>query len=304
MILNILLLCLTAVAPFVCHAASFQEVTIQAEGAQLFCRAIGAGNPLIVIHGGPGMSQDYLLPQMAKLADTNFVIFYDQRSCGRSTGEITPESMQMNVFLDDIEAIRSHFGFKKVSILGHSWGGFIAMQYAIAHPESVDKLILSNSVPATSDGFSQFIKEWFHRTASIQNELAELHSLKAFQEGDPDCKQRYFRLMFHTYCFLPEKADLLQLGMAPQAYVNGEKVNEAMRQNVLMKVFDLRDSLKKLRMKTLVIHGDFDPVPAETAKTIHENIPGSQYVLMKNCGHFPYVEDPDVYFTVLNGFLH
>lgn len=103
------------------------KIFIKTNDAQIFCRVFGKGEPIIVVHGGPGLSQDYLLPQMAKLAQTNLVIFYDQRGCGLSTGAINEDSIQIKTFVDDLEAIRKSFGYKKVTVLGHSWGGFLAM---------------------------------------------------------------------------------------------------------------------------------------------------------------------------------
>ncbi len=113
------------------------ELFIDSEGSTIFCRTIGKGKPLIVIHGGPGSGQDYLLPQFYDLAKNNFVIFYDQRGAGRSTGEINEDSMAISVFVKDLEVLRKAFNFDRVSLLGHSWGGFVAMHYAIEHPGGV-----------------------------------------------------------------------------------------------------------------------------------------------------------------------
>lgn len=279
------------------------EKFIPASNAQLFCRIVGKGKPLIVIHGGPGLTQDYLLPQLYKLAENNLVVFYDQRGCGKSTGDINPETMTMESFVNDLEIIRKAFNFEKVSILGHSWGGFVAMNYSITYPDNIDKLILSNSMPVNSDGLNLFIQEWMKRTAPHHAELDEIHNTEGFCNGDPDITERLHRLIFRTYCFIPEKADLLSLRMTAMASLNGAKVYENISKNVFEKPFDLSSSLKKLKVKTLVLHGDADPVPAITAQKTHECIPNSKYILMHKCGHFPYVEDPNNYFRFINDFL-
>ncbi len=142
-----------------CQASSRQythsqtaEKFVQAGGTELFCREIGTGNPLIILHGGVGfLTQDYLLPHMTPLAKSHRVVFYDQRGLGRSTCDINPEQINLKTYIEDIEAIRRSLGVKKVSILGHSWGGFLGLQYVLAHPESVDKLILLSSMPGSSD---------------------------------------------------------------------------------------------------------------------------------------------------------
>lgn len=272
--------------------------------AKLFCRCVGNGKPLIVIHGGPGLTQDYLLPQMFELAKNNFVIFYDQRGCGKSTGDINTDTITIESFLNDIEAIRKSFNLDKISILGHSWGGFLAMQYTIRHQDHVDKLILSNSAPATSEGYALFGQEYTRRMNPYQDILEKIRNTQEFREAAPDVMEQFYRLIFRQYCYVPEKADLISLYMTSIASLNGAKVSEIIRQNVLDQPFNLNNDLNMLKISTLVLHGDVDPIPPITAKNIHENIPGSKYILMKNCGHFPYVEEPTSYFKHINEFLN
>jgi proline iminopeptidase len=282
---------------------AINEYFVDCQDAQLFCRTIGKGNPLIVIHGGPGLTQDYLLPQMQKLARDNFVIFYDQRGCGQSTGEVNVNTITIENFVNDIEKIRQSFGYDKVSILGHSWGGFLAMQYALTYPKQVDKLILANSMPASSEELSLFFNEWIYRMAPYKEELNVIYQSKDFQEGNKEIVEHLYRLIFQTYCYNPEKAKHLNLRMPATASIKGSQVNAILQDNLLGKSFDLHQALRNLTHRTLVIHGDSDPIPALTAQHIHENIKGSKYILMKECGHFPYVEDPDLFFNHLEFFL-
>ena len=95
-------------------------INIKVKDAELFCRVVGKGDPLIVIHGGPGMPHDYLL-SLKELAKEHQIIFYDQRATGRSTGEVTPETMQYQLFVEDIDSLRNSLGLEKISIIGHSW---------------------------------------------------------------------------------------------------------------------------------------------------------------------------------------
>lgn len=282
---------------------SIKETFVTSGEAKLFCRVTGQGKPWIVIHGGPGLTQDYLIPQMYELAKNNLVIFYDQRGCGKSTVDINANTITLESFVNDIEAIRQAFNLDKISILGHSWGGFLAMKYTIAHPEHVDKLILSNSAPATSEGYALFGQEYMRRMSPYQKELEKISSSQGFRDGNTCVMEQFYRLIFRQYCYIPEKADLLNLRMTPIASLNGAMVSEIIRENALDRSFNLHKGLKALKVSTLILHGDSDPIPPSTAQDIHENIPGSKYVLMKNCGHFPYVEDPATYFKYINEFL-
>lgn len=280
-----------------------KEIFIKTNDAQIFCRVFGKGDPIIVIHGGPGLSQDYLLPHMVKLAQTNLVIFYDQRACGLSTGAINADSIQIKTFLGDLEAIRESFGYKKLTILGHSWGGFLAMQYAIAYPESIHKLILLNTMPPSSEGFSLFVQEWMERMAPYQDEFKAIKETSEFTKGNPSIIEKYYRIMFRRYCYNPKKVDLLNLYMSPKASIDGAQVYEIFRQNLLTKSFNLQDQLMSLKIPTLIVHGDFDPIPPSIIEKLHHSINGSKYILIKDCGHFPYVETPDELFKQLNIFL-
>lgn len=293
-----------ASTPLSSHLEFIKETIVPSGEAKLFCRVTGQGKPLIVIHGGPGLTQDYLLPQMYELAKNNLVIFYDQRGCGKSTVDINANTITLESFVDDIEAIRQAFNLDKTSILGHSWGGFLAMQYTIAHPEHVDKLILSNSAPATSEGYALFGQEYIRRMSPYQKELEKISSSQGFRDGNTCVMEQFYRLIFRQYCYIPEKADLLNLRMTPIASLSGARVSEILRENVLDKPFNLNNGLRSLKVPALILHGDVDPIPPSTAQAIHDNIPGSKYILMKNCGHFPYVEDPANYFKYINKFLN
>ncbi len=281
-----------------------RALSIEVDDAKLFCRMMGKGKPLVVLHGGPGLSQDYLLPQMSRLAEHHLVIFYDQRGCGYSTGAENPDSIEMKVFIEDLEGLRKSLGLEKISILGHSWGGLLAMHYAIAHPHSIDKLILLNTIPASSEEFSLFLKEWSHRMAPFQDELKTIRESQAFEDGDPETVAHYYRIIFRTYCYHSADADQLSLLMTQRAVLSGFKVADLFRKRFLLHPFNLHPALQQLSLPTLIIHGDSDPIPFLTAENIHTSIPHSQWILIKQCGHFPYVEQPDFLFSCLQQFLH
>lgn len=280
-----------------------KEGFIELKNAKLFYREEGGGSPLIVLHGGPGLAQDYLLPALYKLADHHRVIFYDQRGCGQSTGIINDQTMTIEQYVADLDSVRKALKLEKISLLGHSWGGFLAMQYAIAHPEHVDKLILSNSCPASFDEYACFAEEWVHLMKPFKDEMDAIQQTKEYEEGNPEVVEQFFRIMFRAYCYNPKKADLLNLLKTANQNVNGAKILETVNHNVFGKPFNLHPALTNLKVQTLVIHGDHDPVPPSAALNIHDSIPGSKYILMKQCGHFPYVEDPATYFKHLNEFL-
>ena len=116
----------------------------------LYARTIGRGPPTIVLHGGPDFDHAYLLPDLDRLDDVLRLIYYDQRGRGRSASGVRPEDVDLRTEIDDVDRVRRHFGLESMAVLGHSWGGVLAMEYAIRHPERVSQLILLDTAPASA----------------------------------------------------------------------------------------------------------------------------------------------------------
>lgn len=283
--------------------SSLQEFFIDISGARLFCRRFGTGQPLLVLHGGPGFGQEYLLPGMAALAANHSVIFYDQRAAGNSTGDITPESMAMTQFLADLEAVRQSLHLDKVSLLGHSWGALVAMHYALAHPERLNHLILVSAMPASSEEYALFVKEWVRRTAPYRAQLDALKKNDLFLKGHPDTVADYYRIMLRTYCHRPESADALHLLMTPQAARNSFLISEQVRHHLCRQPYNFHEDLQRLDIQSLVVHGEADPIPLLVAERLHRSLRRSNYARLQECGHFPYVEQPKVFVQAIEVFL-
>lgn len=277
------------------------EYFVKANGIQLFCNVVGEGKPLIVIHGGPGLSQQYLLPYMAKLGDHHKVVFYDQRASGKSEGSL--ENISIEQFVDDIEGLRKSLGFEKVSILGHSWGGFLAMRYAIKYPDSVDNLVLLNTACLSSADLRVFLDEWYRRMAPFMDSLQAIGQSKEFADGDPEAVANYMKIIFRTYCFSAASVDKLNIISTVDENIKWNGLQKILNNILVTEPFDLTEDLKKVDCKTLIIHGDADPIPIQAIENIHQCIRNSKVVILKDCGHFPYVEKADELFDSLNGFL-
>ncbi|HEX4573505.1 MAG TPA: alpha/beta fold hydrolase, partial [Gemmatimonadales bacterium] len=115
------------------------ETTVTVPGARLYTRRAGDGPPVVVLHGGPGAHHDYLLPQYDRLALRRALLYYDQRGGGRSpVPRETPVGWREHVA--DLEALRAHWGLEQLVLLGYSWGGLLAVLYALEHPDRVGQL--------------------------------------------------------------------------------------------------------------------------------------------------------------------
>lgn len=295
-----LLLCFIT---FIQAIDSMETHYLTTNSGSLFYKSIGKGPPLIVIHGGPGLSHDYLLPGMEIFAEYHQLIFFDQRGCGQSQCAINEKTINIVSFIQDIEALRKHLGYKKISILGHSWGGFLAMRYAFVHKDKLNHLILSNTMPASSQDLKCFIQNWIAAMAPFQKELTSIQSSDEFIHQKGEIAQKYYHCLFQAYCFDQNKAKLLNLHLQPDAFFAGLQVGELLKKQEFAKPFSYYSQIKALNVPTLVIHGEHDIIPLKTAQNLADHLPNAQYVVLKQCGHFPYVEQQNQYFHAIKHFL-
>src|SRR2546426_3183354 len=148
--------------------------TVELDGVRLFTRRAGDGPPVVVLHGGPGAHHDYLLPQYDLLARGRTLLYYDQRGGGRSpVGRDTPVGWREHVA--DLEALRRHWSIDRLTLLGYSWGGLLAVLYWLEHPEQVERLALVSPAPARAAWRAQFQRPLAARIAPPQNPPARPH---------------------------------------------------------------------------------------------------------------------------------
>src|ERR1051326_8684266 len=122
------------------------QTTVELNGVRIYTRRVGDGPPVVVLHGGPGAHHDYLLPQYDRLALGRTLLYYDQRGGGRSpVPRDTPVGWREHVA--DLEALRDHWGLEQVTLLGYSWGGLLAVLYALEHPARIDRLVPVSAPP-------------------------------------------------------------------------------------------------------------------------------------------------------------
>ncbi len=281
-----------------------KELFVAVDSAKLFCRVFGKKNPpLIVMHGGPGLGQGYLLPQLAALGKFSLSIFYDQRGTGKSTGDNDWQSHPFQTYVRDVEQLRLAFELDTISLLGHSWGGILASLYALAYPQQVDKIIYLNSVPLSSAGYLEFVKHRSHIVDMNKDELTAIRESSAFAKGDSKTVEKYYRIYFKNYFAKPEKANTLSLTMSEKAAINNFKIYDLFYNDTTKNSFDLYGELKTLNKKSLIVAGDKDIIPLHYMEELHKNIPASKFVVIKNCGHFPFIDQPEELFLTIQAFL-
>jgi proline iminopeptidase len=256
---------------------------------------------LLVLHGGPGADHAYLLPQMLHLARLYNVILYDQRGGGKSKTDINiPVTIETHVA--DLDAVVKELELGAPSIVAYSFGSMIALFYCLeaAKSETMEKparLALIDPAPLRMDYRKQFEAEFSRRQngAEIRLMRDEL-AASGLRETDPEqYRQRTFELAVAAYFADPSKArDLTPFRVSGRVQ---QTVWESLGSN-----YDVLEKLSPLGFPMLIVHGRDDPIPAassiEGAKAMN-----AQLVLLDDCGHVPYVEQPGQLFAALDSFL-
>lgn len=279
-----------------------QGFTTQTEQPLYWCRYTPP-NPrgaLVVLHGGPGAHHDYLLPQMLQLAQTRDCLFYDQRGGGRSkTDDRTPITWETHV--RDLTAVLAELQRGPLTLVGYSWGAMLAALYTIeAHANRTSpmpaRLLLLDPAPMSRAYRNEFEAEFARRQASPEiAALREELAASGLRERDPEAyKQRVFELSVAGYFADPARArDLTPF-----------RVTGRVQQSVWESLgdFDLIPALRDIRIPAFVAHGYQDPIPMASAQATAQAL-GVEGVWLDDCGHVPYVEQPDALFSAVEAFL-
>ncbi len=275
---------------------------IDVKGGSLFFKTRGTGDPIVVLHGGPGFDHRQFLPFIWELAQGHQVILYDQRGTGLSKGEVDSTSINIAAFVADLEAIRRYFKIERLNLLGHSWGGILAMHYALDHPDKLRSLILC-STTASVDAFGEMRSNYMERwSESDQLALGEIGGSDAFKQGDPASWEQFWRIWFRSYFHDPSQADRMDLFFPPNTIQNCGPVANLILNSI--GEFDLHEDLASITCPTLVMHGMADPMPATYAERIHAAIPGSELVLAPEVGHWFFVDGTRIFADSILGFLN
>ena len=278
-----------------------KEGFIDVKGGELYYKMMGRGEPVVVLHGGPGLDHNHMLP-LAELADNYKVVFYDQRTTGNSTGIPDVDSITVSSFVQDLEEIRKQLKLGKMHLLGHSWGAGLAMFYSIKYPDNLKTLILLGCGGASSEYFGELFENIQKNTAE-EDRLAmkEIEQSEAFKNRELEAFTKYYQIAVKPLFYdqsLPERERF--------TYGDNTAKHQQAVGELLMKdlgEFDIYDQLSSISCPTLIIQGDSDPSPCEGTYKVHKHIKGSRVVFLQDTGHFVLHESPDETFSVIRNFL-
>jgi pimeloyl-ACP methyl ester carboxylesterase len=255
-------------------------------GVSLFVKVIGHGYPLVLMHGGPGLDYKTMLP-LEPLADQFTLVFYDHRCNGQSEGA-EQTSMTWENLTGNAEALRQTLGFEKWAVLGHSFGGNVALEYGLRYPQSLSHLILMNT------GGDQW---WVNHNAP------ELLAKRGYSDEIVQCARRFYRgeikpdefvsismklssaYNYDNSLFTMDKAfdPALMPKFRPEAMIFGY--------SQLLENWSVMDHLSEIHVPTLVLAGRHDFLfPPEHQAILADRLPNARLELIERAGHNPHME--------------
>ncbi len=294
-----------------------EEGFVDAHGVLIYYKIIGRGAPLMIVHGGPGASHDYLLPHLLPLARTNKLIFVDERGSGRSekledAGQYTVENM-----VEDVENVRQALRLGKISLLGHSYGGVLAQAYAFKYQQNLTHLVLGGTFYSTVEMNKVLANEKLNMPPDALQKLNGLEKAGLFGNGKPWEKGRYpddyAKLAWgdgyfpFLYQRRPDANYDPASGNTTTAWDLYREMWGSHGEFIIdgnLKSVEYAGKLSSIHVPTLIICGDHDESDPSLSRTMHEKIAGSSLVILSQSGHMAFVDQPNMYIKAVDGFLH
>lgn len=282
-------------------AAQARQGLLSLASGRLFYEVVGEGDPIVVVHGGPGLDHNYLRPGLDVLASSRALVYYDQRGTGRSGATLDSASIHLDAFVSDIDALRVALGYPRITVLGHSFGALIALAYALRHPDETRALVLLDPVEPGSRWATETARRAAAaRTPADSAELAALVASPGYQNRDPATMSQIYRVAFRGTMRDPARVEEINLKLSRSTAQNGPEVARLL--GTSLGKLDWWDRLGELRVPTLVVAGRHEPLPRAMVAALVDSIPNARLAEL-DAGHFPFVEDPAGLASAVAGFL-
>lgn len=282
-----------------------EESYLLVPGGSLWYKLVGSQDtvPLLVLHGGPGAGSAYL-EALEALADERPVVFYDQLGCGRSERPNQPSLWTMAHFVDELDAVREYLGLEQIHLLGHSWGGWLAIEYMLTHPKGVQSLILAS----TSASIPEYVREIYR----LRRELPEIDETLGRHEKQgtldhPDYKAALLRFYQQHLCRLETWPSALIDNILPMerlaVYTTLQGRNEFLVTGTL-RDWDRTAQLGEIVIPTLITVGRYDEITPHCAMTLQQGIAEARLCIFEQSAHMPHLEETERYLSTIRHFLN
>lgn len=254
--------------------------------------------PLVLLHGGPGMASWYLEPLEALAADRP-VILYDQSGCGRSDSPEDDGHYTLPAFVDDLHLLTAALDLPYFALLGHSWGGMLALAYAAEYPERVTSLVLSSPLVD--------VDTWCSDAARLVAQLppALRHALEHPEEDSdayPAAEREFYRRHFCNLDPWPQPLQRTMDELGTAAYEMMWGPNEFTAAGNLLGQ-DLTDTARELQVPNLWLCGENDEARPATVRRFAESNPGGRFTVFAGGTHCVHLEQSTKYVETVRRFL-
>ena len=264
---------------------AWTEFTTHDDGPLIAGRRAGSGPPVLLLHGGPGLGFDYLRDLADELAQENDVAWYQQRGQEPSAAA-RPNTVAADV--GDARRVLDALGWERAYVVGHSWGGHLALHVAEAMPERLLGVLAVDPLGSIGDGrWPEFDEEIFRRTPeAVRARARELDELTMAGAADDELALEGMRLVWPAYFADPERAPPM-----PELRFASARSAE-MVPSILAELPALEAGLPRIRVPVGFVHGSRSPMPVAASTDAAERIPGAWVEVVEGAGHFVWVEAP------------
>ena len=257
---------------------------------------------LVFVHGGPGDNSSSFR-SMGKQLSTNFrITIFDSRGCGLSTSNLSPDKLTIANYVNDLKELLEELNIEKTILLGHSFGGAIAIEFTYVYPEKINHLILSN--PFISGKWAQNNRfEESYKFAKQEKDKEKINVYKKFKAGKSisiwdEVKMLDARLMWYNPNIIDSlfSYDYKSLGYSQVQFESGFDIVVGYYESGFFPNYSVVNKLDQLKPKTSIISGSHDFIISESDLIkAHNLIPNCQIYRLDNSGHFPFLESPEAF---------
>ena len=278
---------------------------IEVEGGRVAYWRVGESDkePLVCLHGGPGLPHDYLEP-LAALADERPVLFYDQLGCGQSDRPEDSELWVFERFVAELGTVVNALGIEKFHLFGNSWGGWLALEYAVSDFPPPTSLAINGSPPSVPRIIEDNRKLRQDLPAEVREAL-DRHE----KSGYTTCPEyaagvyEFYRRHLCRLCPWPDALDRSFAGLGTPVYEHMWGPTEFGPVTGLLKDWDFTERLGQVRQPTLVAIGRHDEARPEHCAVLVDRIPNARAVFFDDSSHMPFHEEPEVFLSTVRDFI-
>ena len=261
------------------------------------------GIPILCLHGGPGMSHDYL-ENLSALARNRPVVFYDQLGSGNSERPADDSLWTVDRFVEELAAVRDALSLERLHLFGNSWGGWLALQYALDRRPALASLILSSCPPS--------VPRWIADCAELRAELDEpVRAVLDRHEasGYFSCPEYQWAITYFYRKHLcrvhpwPDSVERTFAAMNGEVYTTMWGPSEFGPVTGRLRDWDVTDRLGEISVPALVTGGRHDEARPSHVAILADGIAGSEMVIFENSSHLAFIEEEDLYVRTVDDFL-